>query len=119
MLNPLGLFSPHLFFPFSFLLSLFFSFFKEKTSSDLAENDKPPNEAFFVLMTNVILGQQGRPGCTQSYPVITVTMAGKGRAWESSSINGWVHFLFCGESESARRILSLPTTKAWRNELRL
>lgn len=72
-------------------------------------------------MTNVILGQQARPGCThrESYLVITGTMPGKGRAWERSSINGWVHFLFWGESESAGGILSLPTTKVQGHQLRL
>lgn len=49
---------------------------------------------------------------TESDLVIAVTIPGKGRAWERSSVNGWVHFLFWGESQSAGGILSLPTTKA-------
>lgn len=58
-------------------------------------------------MTNIILGQQAGSGCAHrmSYRVVTVTMPGNGRAWERSSINSWVHFLFEGESESTGGIL--------------
>ena len=59
--NPTDLFSPASFL--LFFLS-FFVFFKEKTSSDLAENNKPLKQVVSILMTNVILGQLTGPGCT-------------------------------------------------------
>lgn len=44
-------------------------------------------------MTHAILRQQVGAGCAQSRDlVLAVTMPGKGRAWERSSINGEVHF---------------------------